>query len=457
MKTRRAVLVTAAAFVTVAGMAAPASAHPSDEVLLATYVTPSTDVVSVEVGITPGVLIAPAFAKSLDLDGDGALGSDEVATHLALLTSSFTLAIDGVPTAMTLVSNGYAPLELIAAGGGSIQVHFTAPSPGGGAHSVRFDNRYDPGRSTVQSSAIVPNDGSATVGAIRRSDDGRSITVAFTGTAAALTRTAEAPPSSGPWLLQQLRRPLGSPWALVAVLGLSAVLGAFHALTPGHGKTMLAAYLVGSRGTPRQAVLLASMVTVTHTTSVIVIGLGALAAGQFFVPSVVVPVVEAAAGLLVVVIGVRLIVRRRTGTADHDHGHGRPHDHDHGQHHGHDHNHDHPHSHEHDDRVVSGHSGLVAMGAAGGVVPCPEALGVLLLAISVHRAALGVAMIVAFSVGLAAVLVAIGLLLVQTRSPLTRLAARTGLWQHRLPMVSAVVVTVLGMAMLARGVDALAR
>jgi ABC-type nickel/cobalt efflux system permease component RcnA len=452
MKALRSVLVAAAAIVSVAGLAAPASAHPSDEFLLATYVTPGANVVSVEVDITPGVLIAPAFAKSLDLDGDGALDPDEVATHLTVLTSSFTLIVDDVPTAMTLVSNSYAPLDLIAAGGGSIEVRLTAPAPGGGPHSVRLDNRYDPGRSTIQSSAIVPNDASATVGAISRSPDGRSITVAFAGSVAALPRSVEAPSSSGPWLLEQLRRPLGSPWALMAILALSAVLGALHALTPGHGKTMLAAYLVGSRGTPRQAVLLASMVTVTHTTSVIVIGLGALAAGQLFVPSVVVPLVEAIAGLLVAVIGIRLIMRWRTGTADHGHGHEHHHEHEHNLHH----EQHHGHIHEHDDRVVGGSRGLVAMGAAGGVVPCPEALGVLLLAISVHRAALGVAMIVAFSVGLAAVLVAIGLLLVRTRSPLTRLAARTGLWQRRLPMVSAVVVTVLGVAMLARGVDALA-
>jgi nickel/cobalt transporter (NicO) family protein len=224
-------------------------------------------------------------------------------------------------------------------------------------------------------------------------------------------------------------------------LGLSALLGGLHALTPGHGKTLVAAYLIGSRGTVRHATALGGIVTFTHTASVIGVGLLALLAGQYILPDVLVPVLEVGAGLLVVALGARLVLARwrtRGGHRHHDHGH-----HHHDEHH-----------HLPKGDVRSGD--LLAMGVSGGLVPCPEALGVMLIAIGLGRIGLGLALIVAFSLGLAAVLIAIGILLVRCKSRLDRLGKPGSAWQRLLPLVSAAVVTLLGVGIVVSGLVAYA-
>jgi nickel/cobalt transporter (NicO) family protein len=235
-------------------------------------------------------------------------------------------------------------------------------------------------------------------------------------------------------MLDALTRPLTSPWALLVLVGACCLLGALHALTPGHGKALLAAYLVGDRGTARQAVALGVMITFTHTAAVLVLGGAVLAAGRYVVPGVVVPVLTVAAGVVVLVLGIRLIRRRWAATPaprDHSHvGHG------HGQ-------------------LLtrpSGLRGLAALGLSAGIIPCPEALSVLLLAIGIDRTALGMVMIVAFSAGLAAVLVGLGLLLVTAAPALSRVSGgRAARVTARLPLLSAVVVAVLGAVMTVSG------
>jgi ABC-type nickel/cobalt efflux system permease component RcnA len=146
---------------------------------------------------------------------------------------------------------------------------------------------------------------------------------------------------------------------------------------------------------------------------------------------------EVCAGLLVVALGVRLVRERwrlRGGA----------------HHHQHDHDHHHEHDHQHLPKVVKP-SDLLAMGVLGGLVPCPEALGVMLVAIGLERIALGLGLIVAFSLGLAAVLIAIGILLVRFRGGLDRLGKPGSHWQRLLPLVSAVIVTVLGVGIALKG------
>jgi len=237
------------------------------------------------------------------------------------------------------------------------------------------------------------------------------------------------------WLASYLYEPALSPWLLVVGLGLSALLGGLHALTPGHGKTLIAAYLIGSRGTVKHAAALGGIVTFTHTASVIGVGLLALLASQVIVPDILVPVLETCAGLLVVALGVRLIRERwrLRGGAHHHH-----------------HHHDHHHDHQHLPKVVKP-SDLLAMGVSGGLVPCPEALGVMLVAIGLDRIALGLGLIVAFSLGLAAVLIAIGILLVRFRGGLDRLGKPGSTWHRWLPLVSAIIVTMLGVGIVLKG------
>src|ERR1700680_973853 len=131
-----------------------------------------------------------------------------------------------------------------------------------------------------------------------------------------------------------------TPWMIAAALGIAFVLGAVHALTPGHGKTIVAAYLIGSRGTLKHAAFLGAMVTFTHTISVFLLGMATLFLFQYVVPEKVTQVLGAISGLSIVAIGAWMLYKRVRGSA-HSHGH------DHSHHHHDDHNHDHEHGHAH--------------------------------------------------------------------------------------------------------------
>jgi ABC-type nickel/cobalt efflux system permease component RcnA len=240
--------------------------------------------------------------------------------------------------------------------------------------------------------------------------------------------------------------------------------GALHALSPGHGKAMVAAYLVGARGTARDAVALGATVTVTHTIGVFALGLVALSLSAYVLPEDLYPWLNLVAGLMVVVVGagvLRARVRERGGRA-HAHGHGHAHGHTHVHDHSHTHAHDHSHSHDHDhahpqhrDRLSR--RGLVALGASAGLIPCPSALVVLLGAIAQHEIALGMALITAFSLGLAATLTALGLAVVWTSGLTARLPRSPGMATavRLLPMVSAFAVLTVGVVLTAQAVPSL--
>jgi ABC-type nickel/cobalt efflux system permease component RcnA len=265
-----------------------------------------------------------------------------------------------------------------------------------------------------------------------------------------------------------------SVWVVLLALGAAALLGALHALTPGHAKTLMAAYLVGSGGTARNAVTLGAVVTFTHTASVVVIGLIALFASQFLVPGVLVPILEGVAGLLVLGLGVRLLRQRwpsprprlparsrelvLSGASNHA-DRSSPHHHSHV---GHGHDDRAQHAHQHGGRAHS-HAlpaegitfrSLMAMGVSGGLVPCPEALGVMILAVGVNRTVFGLGLILSFSFGLAAVLIGFGVLLVRSRTLLTRVDRLPTAWITVLPLVSATVVTVLGAGLILKAIGA---
>ncbi len=257
---------------------------------------------------------------------------------------------------------------------------------------------------------------------------------------------------------------------IAGALALALFLGAAHGLEPGHGKTIVAAYLVGSRGTVSNAFFLGGVVTFTHTMSVILLGLVALFASQYVLPEQIFPYLGTASGLLIIGLGTWLLVNhlRRRGYGhshshaehhhDHTHEEEHHHDHSHGEHHhGRDHSHEEHHHghHDHGHEEHHGHShaipskvtlgSLLTLGISGGIVPCPGALVILLLAVALHRIAFGLLLLVAFSVGLAAVLIAIGVLIVKAR-PLVERFSGDGRWIQRLPIASAVVIIVVGFA-----------
>lgn len=236
-----------------------------------------------------------------------------------------------------------------------------------------------------------------------------------------------------------VRGPLSSVGLIAALLG-AATLGAAHALSPGHGKTIVGAYLVGNRGAARHALLLGLVVTLTHTVGVFALGLIALFAARWVMPERLFPWLGFASGMLVALIGAMLFHERMEQalgiTAPHRHLFW-------------------THSHEprpgSDGRVrdpLSARS-LVALGIGGGLVPCPSAVVVLLAAIAMGRIGLGLLLIVAFSAGLAAVLTAIGLASLHAGRVLASAAAEPPAFRT-LSVVSALVVTLIGLAMAAQ-------
>jgi nickel/cobalt transporter (NicO) family protein len=222
------------------------------------------------------------------------------------------------------------------------------------------------------------------------------------------------------------------------VLALSLLIAAFwgaaHALTPGHGKALVAAYLVGTRGTPRHAFMLGGTVTVAHTAGVFALGVVTIALSQFLLPEQLYPWLTLVSGLLVVGVGAA-VLRQRLRARDH-------------QHHHHDHSHDHSHDHHHDDHALTSR-GILGVGVAAGLLPCPSALVVLLSAIALHRVGLGLALIVAFSVGLAATITGIGLVAVYARRAFSRISLE-GPLVRALPAVSAALIVAVGVVITAR-------
>ncbi len=279
--------------------------------------------------------------------------------------------------------------------------------------------------------------------------------------------------------------------AIVLSLLLAAGIGAVHAASPGHGKTLMAAYLVGTRGTVRHALALGLTVTVSHTIGVLALGAVILFAGALIPSERLFPILGLASGVIVTILGLALLVQRLRdnrarlaahhahehgdhGHEEHEHGHG--HDEEHGHGHGHHqarergHEHDPGHGREgaEDEGTVAGwHShGLVrhthlppgddpvrwrniaALGLVGGLVPSASAILILVGSIAAGRPAYGMVLTIAFGIGMAVVLVGVGVLLVRARGVIERWPRtdRLGPLFARLPVITALVFVVVGAA-----------
>jgi len=263
----------------------------------------------------------------------------------------------------------------------------------------------------------------------------RSATARFVaGTAPAappLLHRSAAPGHTGDGLAGLIGRDDTTFGVVLLSLLVAAFWGAAHALTPGHGKALVAGYLVGTRGRPRHAFALGATVTVTHTAGVFALGLVTLGLSTVVVPEQLYPWLTLVSGMLVVGVGAGVLLRR----ARHARGH---------------HHHHHHHDHHGDDIDVRG---ILGIGAAAGLLPCPSALVVLLSAIALHRLAFGLALIVAFSVGLAATITAIGLVAVLARRAFGR-ARLDGPVIRALPALSAVVIVVVGLVITVNAIPA---
>jgi nickel/cobalt exporter len=241
------------------------------------------------------------------------------------------------------------------------------------------------------------------------------------------------------------------------------LLGAAHSLEPGHGKTVVAAYLVGSKGRNVDALILGLTVTFTHSFSIILLGVVAKLSAHYFTDQQLHGYLGVVASLMILGIGLWMLkvrwreLRGSAHTHHHSHlfhshshsGHGhRHHHHDH-DHHGnndgdaHAHSHPHPDTHAPGEQKPLGLPGLVLLGISGGIVPCPAALAILLASVSAGNLGKGLALVIVFSVGLACSLVTIGLIIVNGVKATQRFM-NTEAYAPKVALASAVIVTAVG-------------
>jgi nickel/cobalt transporter (NicO) family protein len=262
--------------------------------------------------------------------------------------------------------------------------------------------------------------------------------------------------------------------------------GAAHAATPGHGKTIAAAYIVGARGKPIDAVILGIFVTLSHVSGIVLVGVLASIGSTWLRPQRIETYLAVAVGILVIVLGLWMLWAQRdlvalamgetgepgevTGRAD---AHARDHGHDHA-HHDHPHSHGHAHGHGHHEPVVWHSHGfgkvhahrldvvaenrpklpvLLALGVAGGLLPDPAALALLLGALSSGKVMLGLITVLVFSVGFAATLVLVGIVAAKVGEKV--LDWLDSIWMVRLQIGTSLLIIGMGVVLTSRAVSEL--
>ncbi|HTE18640.1 MAG TPA: hypothetical protein VK689_09715 [Armatimonadota bacterium] len=537
-------MLSALATVLAAAAPAPARAHPADEASVFHYLwlEAGPGSLSLQHATVVGGLLTQAVWPTIDRDGDRILSAEEQQRYARELAASISLKVDGKPVRWKLEDALY-PSRGDFFGGelAAVKLRLTAPlgsvSARGSTISVR-DDTYVLFKAIFPQPVVRPT--TLAAGEPRVSENGRLMEVTLTpggvtapqigapgtpeergqrsrlpGLELTPKSVAEAPdmrkldeidlrnaplfPERGKIVyaapqrregaeVGKLKGFLGRPLSLgLVLLGLGAALlaGMAHALTPGHGKAMVAAYLVGSRGTVWDAVFLGIVVTVTHTAGVYVLGFLCLWLTSQIQAEVVAHWLSLLSGLLVLGMGFWLFQRGLLAyhgvrpLPGHGHLHtGAEHDGAHG--HTHLHTHDQAHSHGDggaapgvESASVTGGArrpphdapldeeagappgetgvtakrperwGLIGLGAAGGIVPCFDALAILIAAVNLGSVAVGLALIAAFSAGMAAVLVVIGILLVRAKSLMSRFTGESR-WVQALPAVSGAVLFFLG-------------
>jgi ABC-type nickel/cobalt efflux system permease component RcnA len=486
--TRQLVAAALAGVALLAG-AQPATAHPLGNATISRAVALVATPQAVRITYAIDMAEIPAFAAILEMetDGDGATSPLErgawASDRCRDVAEALTVMIEGEPAPLAATGDptvsfppGVGGLETLRVECGfAVEAETRATEWEVAVADATDDGRpgwreitiaAGPGATLTASSApsvspseflrAYPDD------LLDRPIDVRaaSATVRVGQTAAAVPPVAQPRPASpSPTPGDALAELLGAttnPVAWVVAAAVAAALGAAHALSPGHGKALIAAYAIGSRGSLRRALGLGLTVAVTHTAGVFVLGAVVLSASQLFVPERVVAWLSVVSGILVVIVGTsvaRRALRARSAVdGDHpdaDHGvHGDGHAHPHEHPHAHPHGHPHPHP-----QPVSAHDSslreVLTLGLVGGMVPSTSALLVLLVALTTGRLLEGLALIVAFGAGMAVVLAGLAAIVVIARGRLAanaeaRDGSRLGRLVGALPLASALLIMVAG-------------
>ncbi len=422
-------------------IASPVAAHPLGNFTVNRAISIVIGPSGIALDYVTDMAEIPAYAalEAMDSDHDGTASASErdafAATTCAAAAEGISLQVDG--NALRLQRDGEPALSFPPGAGGLETLRLVCPIvatlvEGGEEHRLAVADRADDGHLGWHEVVIGSGEGVRITGSNAPEESPSRLLTAYP------TQSLETPldvrSGDATWRLAagQQASPIDSqptvgaprstandPLAALAVgdgslpglllgLLLAVGLGALHAISPGHGKTLVAAYLIGSRGTLRQAAGLGLTVAVTHTAGVFLLGMVMLAAGEFLVPERVIGWLSAASGLLVVALGIGLVIRAITSRAPGDHQH-RGHDHADAPTDAHADAHAHGEAHPHSHAPRSGGTPLrarnvIALGLAGGMVPSASALIVLLVAVSTGQLLLGLTLIVAFGVGMAAVL-----------------------------------------------------
>jgi ABC-type nickel/cobalt efflux system permease component RcnA len=457
---------------------ASVAAHPLGQLSVNHYVKLtmiSSPTRGVEVRYVVDLAELPTFreAQLADTDANGEVSSSEMEAYLDSVTGDYlqglVLTADGRPIGLTVTKRqgeilpgqtgsaamGLATMRLVF----DLQAAFNwADDP----HQVQIENRnfsekpgwremvvaagegltvYDssiPGNGLTDELRAYP-ESLLTTPLDERFGEWRVKAGRLPAGARPLTLRDGQPTSPSPdRFLALITVPQLTPLVIITGLLIAFGLGAVHALSPGHGKALVGAYLVGARGTARHAVLLGLTVTIAHTLTVYLGGVAFLFASKYILPERLYPVLSFISGAMIMVIGAGLLLRRlkwsralmshRLQHLLHDH------EHDH-------HSPDHPHVIDGEEKLST--RNLLKLGISGGIIPCPSAWILMLGAISLNRTAYGLVLILAFSIGLAAILTVIGLLFVQGGRLLERIPQSGGLLRL-LPVLSAAIITFIG-------------
>lgn len=493
---------------TVLGLAVNASAHPLGNFTINHFAHLEVGSDRIKIHYVVDMAEIPTFQELqvLDKDGDGQYSNVELNAYLEQVTRRYAdgiaVSVDGsrIPLEMgaktIAIPRGQSGLSTLR-----VECDLSGTVNRAANHRLKFDDSNNGNRIGWREIVVTPTPGvyifNSSAYGTGLSDELRSypsnmLTAPLNERMAELQWTQGAAPAGSTALLTRSGRPAAStrdrltelisvseltPGIALLSLLVAIGLGAAHAFSPGHGKTVVGAYLVGSRGTPRHAAFLGLVVTVTHTLGVFALGVVTLFASRYVVPERLFPILNLVSGAIVVVIGGSLLVRRLraliSGRKLHEHSHDE-HQHLPG---------DETHSHDHVDvhtplgsgpsAFVHSHGGrehshlppgvdgtpitwrsLLALGVSGGLLPCPSALVVLLAAISLQRVGFGILLVVAFSIGLAATLTGIGLVFLYAgRLMKHRLKLSSGRLVRILPVVSSFVIMCVGILICYEGLS----
>jgi len=456
------------------GLSVEISAHPLGNFTINHFARIESGAASARIRYVVDLAEIPTFQESqkADLDGDGNLTEAELNAYLDRVTPGYLaglkLTVDGAPVALRLTGKSVSKRPG-AAGLFTLRIVYELTgefASAGVARRFRFENANMAERAGWREIVVAPASGAqifdstayggGVTDELRAYPEDLLMAPLNERVAEWSTTAGPAPANAKPLTLRDgkpvvaardrfaelIAAPNLTPGVILIGLLIAFVLGGMHAMSPGHGKTVVGAYLVGSRGTAKHAAFLGATVTITHTIGVFALGFVTLFASRYVIPEKLYPILSFVSGALVVAIGLSLFTKRlrvSLGVAAHDHDHLHNHDgHDHGAG-----------AHTHlppgaDGSEVTWRS-LLALGVSGGIMPCPSALVVMLAAISMNRVGYGLVLIVAFSLGLACALTAAGLAFVYGGKLLSKIPS-SGIFMRALPAASAFFIAVLGAA-----------